>query len=1547
MRKIFTILSFLVLMVSVGRAQTAASYGFSTATATFSSISSSGTTVSTIAADDATFTSVPIGFSFTYCGTAYTTLSACSNGWLSFSNTTSSLFTNSLTNVATISPGAIMPFWDDLYGVGAGGAYYTTTGTAPNRVFTFEWRNWYVCCSSTSGTGNMQVKLYESTNVIEFVYGTSSWTGRTGTIGIANSGTDYLTLPNSSASPIASSTTFTTSIATMPASGQVYRWTPPSPCSGTPASGTAVSSTASACPSALFTLSLTGMPAATGLTYQWQSSPDGTTWTNITGGTTASFATSETTATYYRCVVTCTASGISSNSTTVYVPCLAVCYCVPNYAFASSSCTTWGDNITQFSVTGVVPTAINDLSTCDGTGYKDMTALSVTLMQGTAYTTTIANGSTDVMNCQVWIDFNNDGTFSSTESVGGLNGYSGTSTFTMTIPAAAAIGTHRMRVVATWNFDGFSYPSISPCPTSAAGYNYGEARDYTVTIQGPSCSGTPTAGSVTASSTSVCVGSTVSLTLSGASSGAGITYQWQSSPDGTSWTNIPSATTTTYSSTISSNIYYRVVVTCTTSTLTANTSSILITALATPSPISGPSAVCVGNTITLAATPTTGTWSSSAATIATVGATGIAGGASVGTATISYTLSSGCRATQVVSVNPIPGPISGPSTLCVGVSATYSNTATGGLWVCAIPTVATITPSTGDLTPVSPGLATISYTFPGGCGVGAVLTVNPAPSPITGTLSACLGATATVSTLSTGGTWSSASSTTAFVNPTTGVVSTGAVGTTAISYTFTSTGCYTTAPFTVNPLPTTITGPTYACNNIATIPYSSTPSGGTWTSTNPSVAAIDAVSGSITPLTLGVTTISYTLPTTGCATGRLVTVSAAPAAITGPTQVCAGGATITLSSATTGGSWSSSSGVNASAGASTGVVTGLVAGGSTISYTLPVTGCYALLPIVISPLPSAIGGSPTVCQYSNITLTNATAGGAWFSSASGVATINITSGVAGGASVGSSIITYMMPAGCYVTRSLTVNPLPAPITGSMMACVGYTTSVSDATPGGFWSATPATVATISGTGTVYGTGTGTAIVSYTSTSTGCSITAPVVVNAVVPPSISLSASPGLSVCYGTPVTFTTSVTNGGTSPLYVWRVNDTTIDAGSTYTYTPRNGDNVRVWILSNGICAIPDTASTAVNINVIEYGAPLVSFSTGMGDTVCVGSPITFASTTTYGGAAPTYQWYVNYAPVSTMANYTYTPANGDIVKLTMHSNYPCRIGADSSTQTHIITVSSPVTPAVTIESSAPGVICMGSPVMLTATPINGGFYPTYTWDVNGMYTGGTGASYGYIPVNGDVVQVNMTSSFPCVTTSGASTTMTIAVTETAGTVGYVYAVPGAVVSPGTPVTFTAVVTSGLATGYQWFKNGMAITGATTNTYTTSSLMTGDSVTCAIMNPASCGGLVLFNAIGMTVDWPASINTVATNTNALQLIPNPNTGAFYIKGNIGTNTDVKMNVEVTNLLGQSVFSQDLIAEKGVINVPISLSDRLTNGIYMLKVNAFDYSNTLQFVISR
>jgi trimeric autotransporter adhesin len=83
---------------------------------------------------------------------------------------------------------------------------------------------------------------------------------------------------------------------------------PALPCTNPPIPGTVVSSANPVCFGQNFNLTIVGGTGGTGQSYQWQSSPDNVTYTNISGATNASLSTTQAVSTWYRCVITCGAS---------------------------------------------------------------------------------------------------------------------------------------------------------------------------------------------------------------------------------------------------------------------------------------------------------------------------------------------------------------------------------------------------------------------------------------------------------------------------------------------------------------------------------------------------------------------------------------------------------------------------------------------------------------------------------------------------------------------------------------------------------------------------------------------------------------------------------------------------------------------------------------------------------------------------------------------------------------------------------------------------------------------------------------------------------------------------------------------------------------------------------------------------------------------------------------------------------------------------------------------------------------------------------------
>jgi hypothetical protein len=210
-------------------------YTFAPSAGTYTDLPAAATTVPTIQTDDAISGALPIGFTFVFDGTPYTTFYASSNGFLSFNSSAGSANGNNLTTGAASLRPLVAPLWDDLGGGNSASvASYQLTGTAPNRVLTFEWRNWLWRYTGSAPAISFQTKLYEGTNRVEFIYrpeagALSSPTASVGLAGVGTGNGSFLSLSDLSAAPTASSTTENASIATQPVAGQRYLFTPPVP----------------------------------------------------------------------------------------------------------------------------------------------------------------------------------------------------------------------------------------------------------------------------------------------------------------------------------------------------------------------------------------------------------------------------------------------------------------------------------------------------------------------------------------------------------------------------------------------------------------------------------------------------------------------------------------------------------------------------------------------------------------------------------------------------------------------------------------------------------------------------------------------------------------------------------------------------------------------------------------------------------------------------------------------------------------------------------------------------------------------------------------------------------------------------------------------------------------------------------------------------------------------------------------------------------------------------------------------------------------------
>jgi uncharacterized protein YjdB len=609
---------------------------------------------------------------------------------------------------------------------------------------------------------------------------------------------------------------------------------------------------------------------------------------------------------------------------------------------------------------------------------------------------------------------------------------------------------------------------------------------------------------------------------------------------------------------------------------------VTVTVAATPAAITGALSLCSGSTTALSSATTGGSWSSAATGVATVDAgTGVVTGISTGTATISYSNGS-CAATVIATVNAAAGANTGAASVCIGSSSSLSNTTIGGTWSSSDAAIATVHASTGLVTGISTGVVNITYTATPGCYAVTSFTVNATVTAITGTMTVCPGATTTLSSATSGGSWSSSNTTRATVDAGTGVVTGVSGGTVTISYVV-SAGCSQTAVVTVNTSPAGISGTATVCEG-ATTTLTCSPGGGTWSSS--SAAATVGSTGIVTGVSAGTATITYTVAT-GCAATREVTVNATPTAITGSLGVCVG-STSSLSSTPSGGTWAVTFISKATVGSTTGIITGVAVGTTPVTYT--VGGCRTTATVSVVTSPAAIGGTLTLCAGSTTNLTSATTGGTWTSNNTAIASVVSGTGVVTGVGTGTAIISYSNGT-CETTAVVTVNAALGANTGSSTVCVGQGTDLNNATSGGTWSTSNTAIATVNTTtGLVAGVSAGTVNISYR-IGAGCFTITEMTVNAT------LSSITGTAtVCPGATTALSHSDAGGvWTSGIPARATIDagsgvvTGVSAGTVYiTYAVGGCFTTRIVTVSAAPGAVGGTASMCVGATTALTCSPI-----------------------------------------------------------------------------------------------------------------------------------------------------------------------------------------------------------------------------------------------------------------------------------------------------------------------------------------------------------------------
>ncbi|HOY31958.1 MAG TPA: hypothetical protein PKW80_08780, partial [Bacteroidales bacterium] len=304
---------------------------------------------------------------------------------------------------------------------------------------------------------------------------------------------------------------------------------------------------------------------------------------------------------------------------------------------------------------------------------------------------------------------------------------------------------------------------------------------------------------------------------------------------------------------------------------------------ADPAPVANPATICSGGTTSLSAT---------VANSKIYWYTGSCGGTLIGsgspiTVTIgatttfyarAYNVTTGCWSVGCGSVTvsmgtvSTPAPIASPPGICGSGSSSLTATVPGATLYWYSGSCGGTLLGTGNTVTVSPTTTTTYYVralsgscAPSACGTVTVTIGTPVTQTITGTTPICVGATSTFTGTTSGGTWTSSAPGVAAVDPSTGVITGVSAGTSVIAYSVTTGGCVNTATKSVTitaSVPQVLSGTTLLCAG-STSTWTSTTSGGSWTSGSIDIVTVNSSTGLVTAIGPGTTVITYSVTTGG------------------------------------------------------------------------------------------------------------------------------------------------------------------------------------------------------------------------------------------------------------------------------------------------------------------------------------------------------------------------------------------------------------------------------------------------------------------------------------------------------------------------------------------------------------------------------------------------------------------------------------------------------------------------------------------------------------
>ena len=259
-----------------------------------------------------------------------------------------------------------------------------------------------------------------------------------------------------------------------------------------------------------------------------------------------------------------------------------------------------------------------------------------------------------------------------------------------------------------------------------------------------------------------------------------------------------------------------------------------------------------------------------------------------------------------------------------------------------------------------------------------------------------------------------------------------------------------------------------------------------------------------------------------------------------------------------------------------------------------------------------------------------------------------------------------------------------------------------------------------------------------------------IVRDAVMPEVTVAAS-AVSVCAGTPITFTATNKSNSPSPSYQWSVNGTPVGTDSpVFTSSTLANNSVVVCRMTVPQCiGTTKDDSDPITVSVKPFLNPSIIIATTM-PTVCASSVAYFTAKATDAGTAPHYRWQINGIDAGNDSPTFSTSAlvDGDVVNCVLIPDAAAVCSNTSQVKSNSIkvAVTAALPTSIQISASDNGV-CEGSVINFTAVVQNAGSNPQLQWEVNGKKAGTNSTSFSSATLrNGDEVTCVLTAAnTPC----------------------------------------------------------------------------------------------------------------------------------------------------------------------------------------------------------